>query len=1072
MKRRGDARSILPFLIALDLCFFAFHVIIELPLYTNIPPLFEITQRQFFLLTVDHSLPEWYQYIKFVAILWLINRLLIRTEERGFVAWWLLFVLLLLDDAFKIHETIGRIVASFLTFVAPFNLRLQDVGELLASALLGLLVICVLLWAFARADQAFRKRSIDIALLVGILAFFGVGVDLLGPLSESPLYRVSVGTLEDVGEMLVASVMVWYVYRVTANNASYFLYERVPLLPKLVAPFLAMPIVRREGMWLAQSAERLKRHKSLVIFILYSLFIAIITWPALGLLGTHIPGDGGDSYVHLWNFEHVRDSLLAGQSPFFTKDIFFPNGVDLYTHNFAWLNIAVWLPLQWFLGSETTYTLLFVAVLLFNAFAGYWLARELTKNTSAAFIAGLIIGGWQYLLVQFTRPNLILITFIPLSMWAILKLAQAVERPMQRRYFWLTVLFVAAVGITRIQLFMISLTLLVPWTIRCLLAAESAHRPRKFRQLALAFFLAGLLILPFIFPIIWYQATRAFPQDLYEVSRTKFVDLTAYFLPFPHHPLFGNLVEPLSAKAPFTYFLGLIPTLLLLLGLTKRGKLRWYWFITLISLLILAIGDRLVVNGHEYIRMPYTWIKATNLDDFIGNPSRFNALLGIPFGILAAYGTVKLLSRTHALLKPLLIIVLALVILGEYRTPYQMLSLSTPKWYGQLANESGEFGIVPIPHARRYSETYMNYQRLHGKGIIEGHVSRLPREATLFIESVPLLSYLAENYVTAQETLPPPDLNNITEQFQQLAEANLRYFVIHKGLMAPEIVAGWREWLALEPLYEDDEVVVYHTDLVGHAQEIPQIADNISFVQSINRTPGKRSNQTLELTTHWIIWKPISSTQLCLSIAETEAACAPFVAPVTQDGWPQLVQTRHRLKVDKTVQAGSQVISGQFVGEESFPFATVEIAGPARQFALPSPDVSANIVLADELILLGYDIPQHDNQTLSITVYWQTQVESAQPAKYFFHVIDETDTIVAQADAVPRNWGYPTNEWAAGEVVSDTITVDFIDQPAATYKLSIGLVDLNTLERLEAKLTSGEIVPDGVISLGTVDTSE
>lgn len=1076
MNHRINTKRILLFLLALDLCFFVFHVIIELPLYTNVSPLVDITQRQFFLLTVDHSLPEWYQYIKFGVILWLLNRILIRTEETGFVAWWFIYLLLLFDDALKIHETIGRFVASLLTFVAPFNLRLQDVGELLASLALGMFVIYALVWAFLRSGQSFRKSAIDLAMLVAALALFGVGVDLLGPLSESPRYRVSIGTLEDVGEMVVVSVMVWYVYRLylTTDGFTRYLYEAVPLLPKIVAPFLSLPIMRGRFVKSAETLKtQLKRQQSFVVFILYCAYIAIITWPALGQLGTHIPGDGGDSYVHLWNFEHVRDTLLAGRSPFYTHDIFFPNGVALYTHNFAWLNIAAWLPLQQLLGSEVAYTLLFIAVLLLNAFAGYWLARELTKSTAAAFIAGLIIGGWQYLLVQFTRPNLILITFIPLSMWAILKLTRAADKRAQRCYFWLTVLFVAAVGITRIQLFAISLTLLAPWTIRCLLTAEPTARPRQFRQLAQAYFLAGLLIFPFVFPIVWYQATRDFPQDIFEVSRTKFVDLIAYVLPFPHHPLFGNLVEPLEAKAPFTYFFGLIPTLLVLLGVAYR-RVRWFWLIMLISLLILAIGDRLVINGHEYMRMPYSWIKATNIDDFIGNPSRFNALLGIPFGILAAYGTVRLLSRTHSTLKPLLVIAVALLILSEYRTPFQMLSLATPIWYEQLAVEEGLFGIVPIPHARRYSEIYMNYQRLHGKGIIEGHVSRLPREAMQFIESIPLLSYLAENYVTAQETLPPAALNNVTEQFQQLAAADLRYMVIHKALMNPDATEAWRSWLALPPLYEDNEVVVYPTDLTAQAQAVPYVADDIAFVQSVNQTPGKRSNQTLELTAHWIIHDSLAATELCLSIAQTEAMCASFAPPVIEGEWPQLVQTRHRLPIDKTVQPGSNVIEGQFVSEGSFgrifPFATVEIAGPARQFSLPTPDVAVDVTLADELVLLGYDQPLYDNTSLSITIYWQTRVESAQPAKYFFHVVDQAGMLVAQADAVPRNWGYPTNEWAAGEIVSDTITVDFADQPPATYALSVGMVDLTTLERIEATYPSGEAVPNGAIPLGTVDT--
>ena len=107
-----------------------------------------------------------------------------------------------------------------------------------------------------------------------------------------------------------------------------------------------------------------RRIAPLLAIAVYIVFAAWLTWPALANLGTAIPGDEGDAFVHLWTFDWVKDALLSGQSPYFTGRIFYPAGAALYTHNIAWLNIALWLPLQLFFSDGAAYTLTYLAVLV------------------------------------------------------------------------------------------------------------------------------------------------------------------------------------------------------------------------------------------------------------------------------------------------------------------------------------------------------------------------------------------------------------------------------------------------------------------------------------------------------------------------------------------------------------------------------------------------------------------------------------------------------------------------------------------------------------------------------------
>ncbi|MNZ78850.1 hypothetical protein D3C78_974390 [compost metagenome] len=76
----------------------------------------------------------------------------------------------------------------------------------------------------------FRRFSQDMAILFSILLLFGVGVDMLH--SAIQLGRevgFILGTLEDSGEMLAVSLMLWYVFltKVRDDQGGYYLGDLV-----------------------------------------------------------------------------------------------------------------------------------------------------------------------------------------------------------------------------------------------------------------------------------------------------------------------------------------------------------------------------------------------------------------------------------------------------------------------------------------------------------------------------------------------------------------------------------------------------------------------------------------------------------------------------------------------------------------------------------------------------------------------------------------------------------------------------------------------------------------------------
>ena len=106
-----------------------------------------------------------------------------------------------------------------MVFAPPFNLRPQDIGKLTVSAVAGGILLPLLVWAYRTGSSSFRKAAEDLLLLVLAFVFFGVFVDLAHQAVKlNWAVDFAVGLLEDGGEMVVMSVIVWYVFLLSLHR--------------------------------------------------------------------------------------------------------------------------------------------------------------------------------------------------------------------------------------------------------------------------------------------------------------------------------------------------------------------------------------------------------------------------------------------------------------------------------------------------------------------------------------------------------------------------------------------------------------------------------------------------------------------------------------------------------------------------------------------------------------------------------------------------------------------------------------------------------------------------------------
>lgn len=211
--------------ICADFVFIVLHILYK----------FEYLNSSYFSLKRDLGYSEFFQYTKFLWIIILLIYIIRKTRVWEYLSWLAVFTYFLADDAFQLHENIGRSIAGNLDFAAPFNLRLQDVGELMVLAVAGMILLVMLTWAYWRGTQAFRNVSKDLLILVGIMTFFGAFIDAAEIGVDLGLFiKETLGLIDDGGELIVVSVMLWYVFRLAIHNAQTddFLHTRLPGLSK------------------------------------------------------------------------------------------------------------------------------------------------------------------------------------------------------------------------------------------------------------------------------------------------------------------------------------------------------------------------------------------------------------------------------------------------------------------------------------------------------------------------------------------------------------------------------------------------------------------------------------------------------------------------------------------------------------------------------------------------------------------------------------------------------------------------------------------------------------------------
>jgi hypothetical protein len=150
---------------------------------------------------IDRGYPEFFGYGLELSACALFMMFAFAHHKKCWYAWAAILFVVFLDDAFKLHETIGHAVS------AAWNLQ-PVAGDLVGFASTGL--FCVIFWFFGVrtiSDEEDFSAYLVFSVYFAMLIFFGVGVDAVHGLMGKNVSQTLFTLLEDGGELITTAVI-------------------------------------------------------------------------------------------------------------------------------------------------------------------------------------------------------------------------------------------------------------------------------------------------------------------------------------------------------------------------------------------------------------------------------------------------------------------------------------------------------------------------------------------------------------------------------------------------------------------------------------------------------------------------------------------------------------------------------------------------------------------------------------------------------------------------------------------------------------------------------------------------
>ncbi len=612
----------------------------------------------------------------------------------------------------------------------------------------------------------------------------------------------------------------------------------------------------------ARLSHFIMNHKVYALAAVIYLIIALVNfWPVTAHLASTVAGVGGDTYQSLWGIWFVGYSLFTLHHGIWsTMLLFFPIGANLVYQTFmpvASLLVTPFTAVSLAFG----YNLIFFAGFCLSGVTMFILARYLTKNSYAAFIAGLIFTFSTFHIAQsYGHLDFANLEWIPLALYLFLRIVKEDHR----RYlmaFGLSIAVLLTCFTADVQAGIVLIFLLIVIAVIYLFRRET-----RVRMLNMSFLKALLVFVVATFVLgawAWIPIIGSFMHSG-SASLSNFNDLPhnalwsddllSFFIPNPYNGVLGSISISFAQIyhgdiAETASYLTYTAILLALLGLWKHFKENRLWLALSIIFFILALGPILLVNATVNIAhgapsgipLPYQLYRMIPFFNTVREPGRFDLIVTIALAIMAAFGVKALTEHKqheHQAAIPglnlkilgIVAIVAILLLVESNGIPLSgpvvnavTTNLSVPLAYTQLAKLPTNFSVLQLPIVpdqlspvpEFYPGRAMYYQTFSHKQIVGGYTTRMNLTQQLSLYQIPLAVQATSLIDYGQMLYESPVNENYTNQtLLTLYNYDTAFIALDKSAYNQSQfinLAGYLYEVFGSPVYNDNMTTIFST---------------------------------------------------------------------------------------------------------------------------------------------------------------------------------------------------------------------------------------------------------------------
>jgi hypothetical protein len=309
---------------------------------------------------------------------------------------------------------------------------------------------------------------------------------------------------------------------------------------------------------------------------------------------------------------------------------------------------------------------------------------------------------------------------------------------------------------------MLSLTVLAvlraAWSWRGTVQMDG-HALLRFARLGtLGAAVAAILLSPVLYAMgVRIADGRWDSEPVYWRSSPQGVDLVAYFLPNPNHPLAPDSIRQWLSPRPDAYFENVASlTFVALLTIAAAWRLGWriprLWGGLALAFSVLALGPFIHIAGlNTHVPGPWAFLRYFPIIGMARTPGRFTVVLMLALAVLFAIALTWLGNRWPRHRLRLVAAVGALLVFELLPAPRQLYSATIPSVYRQVAAAPDHVRVLDLPWGIRdgtmsvgnFTARSQFFQTAHGKKLIGGYLSRVSKRRVSDARRDPMMDALA-----------------------------------------------------------------------------------------------------------------------------------------------------------------------------------------------------------------------------------------------------------------------------------------------------------------------------------------